>query len=130
MLASLPVLHAKLVVCTRLYLHEHMHLTASIKNKKKVCTYEKGALNNPSLRYYDSGFRSCQFQCAHANTIMSLPSDVDLLLVDINTHFYMSVNWKDQLKEFCDIVVDVSYKMILAHDETRWLSPLRIRFIH
>ena len=34
-----------------------MHLTASTKHRKKVCTYEKmcthkkGALNNPSLRY-------------------------------------------------------------------------------
>ena len=29
-----------------------MRLTASIKPGKYVCAYKKGALNNPSLRYY------------------------------------------------------------------------------
>ena len=42
----------------------------------------------------------------------SLPINVDLLLVDINTHFYMSVKRKDQLKEFCDFV-NVAYKRFL-----------------
>ena len=42
----------------------------------------------------------------------SLPISIDSLLVDINTHFYMSVKRKVQLKEFCDFV-------ILAHVETR-----------
>ena len=55
----------------------------------------------------------------------SLPINVDSLLVDINTHFYMSVKRKDQLKEFCDFV-NVTYKKILAHVETRWLSLLRV----
>ena len=55
----------------------------------------------------------------------SLPIKVDSLLVDINTHFYMSVKRKDQLKEFCDFV-NVTYKKILAHVETRWLSLLRV----
>ena len=45
--------------------------------------------------------------------------------MDINTHFYMSVKHKEQLKEFCDFV-NVTYKKILAHVETRWLSLLRV----
>ena len=55
----------------------------------------------------------------------SLPFNVDSLLVDISTHFYMSVKRKDQLKEFCDFV-NVTYKKILSHVETRWLSLLRV----
>lgn len=55
----------------------------------------------------------------------SLPINADSLLVDINTHFCMSVKRKDQLKEFCDLV-NVGYKKILAHVETRWLSLLRV----
>ena len=57
--------------------------------------------------------------------VKSLPINVDSLLVDINTRFYMSVKRKDQLKEFCDFV-NVTYKKILAHVETRWLSLLRV----
>ena len=57
--------------------------------------------------------------------VKSLPIKVDSLLVDINTHFHMSVKRKDQLKEFCDFV-NVMYKRILAHAETRWLSLLRV----
>lgn len=37
----------------------------------------------------------------------------------------MSVKRKDQLKEFCDFV-NVTYKRILQHVETRWLSLLRV----
>ena len=39
----------------------------------------------------------------------SLPINIDSLLVDLNTHFYMSVK---------------TYKKILGHVETRWLSLL------
>ena len=69
--ASLPVLHAKLVVCTRLYLYEHMRLTASIKHRKKVCAYEKmcayekGALNNPSLWYTADLYYDATNHCRH-----------------------------------------------------------------
>lgn len=55
----------------------------------------------------------------------SLPISVDTLLVDINTHFYLSSKRKEALKDFCDFV-DVTYKRILAHVETRWLSLLRV----
>ena len=55
----------------------------------------------------------------------SLPINIDSLLVDLNTHFYMSVKRKDQLKEFCDFV-NITYKKILGHVETRWLSLLRV----
>ena len=55
----------------------------------------------------------------------SLPIKIDSLMVDINTHFYMSVKRKQQLKEFCTFV-NVTYKKILGHVETRWLSLLRV----
>ena len=57
--------------------------------------------------------------------VKSLHINVDSLLANINTHFYMSIKWKDQLKVFCDFV-NVIYKKILAHVETRWLSLLRV----
>ena len=55
----------------------------------------------------------------------SLPINIDAFLVDINTHFYLSVKWKDQFKDFCDFVND-TYRKILGHVETRWLSLLRV----
>ena len=55
----------------------------------------------------------------------SLPINIDSLLVDVNTHFYMSVKRKDQLKEFCDFV-NITYKKILGHMETRCLNLLRV----
>ena len=51
--------------------------------------------------------------------------NVDSLMIDINTHFYLSVKRKEQLKEFCDFV-NVTYQKILAHVKTRWLSLLRV----
>ena len=42
--------YVKLAAYTWLCLYERMHLTASSKPRKKVCTYKKGAFNNPSLR--------------------------------------------------------------------------------
>ena len=35
-----------------------MRLTASIKPRKYVCAYKKGAPNNPSLRYYYNDWSS------------------------------------------------------------------------
>lgn len=57
--------------------------------------------------------------------VKCLPVNVDSLMVDINTHFYLSVKRKEEFNEFCDFV-DVSYKKILGHVETRWLSLLRV----
>ena len=53
----------------------------------------------------------------------TLPINIDSLLVDINTHFYLSVKRKEEFKGFCDFV-EVNYKKILSHVETRWLSLL------
>ena len=53
--------------------------------------------------------------------IKSLHIYIDSLLVDINTHFYR----KEEFKEFCDFV-NITYKKILVHVETRWLSLLRV----
>ena len=41
----------------------------------------------------------------------------------VNTHFYMSVKRKDLLKDFCDFV-NITYKRILGHVETRCLGLL------
>ena len=56
-------------------------------------------------------------------TIKVLPISNDALLVDINTHFYLSIKKKDEFKSFCEFV-SVTYKQILSHVETRWLSLL------
>lgn len=55
----------------------------------------------------------------------TLPANIDSFLVDINTHFYMSVKRKEEFKSFCDFV-NINYKTILSHVETRWLSLLRV----
>lgn len=57
--------------------------------------------------------------------IKSLHINIDSLLVVINTHFYLSVKRKEEFKEFCDFV-NITYKKILVHVETRWLSLLRV----
>ena len=49
--------------------------------------------------------------------IKVFPSSIDSLLVDINTHFYLSIKRKEEFKSFCEFV-NVSYKQILAHVET------------
>ena len=57
--------------------------------------------------------------------VKTLPTNIDALLVDMNTHFYLSVKCKEEFESLCDFV-NVSYKVILSHVETRWLSLLRI----
>ena len=54
-----------------------------------------------------------------------LPVNIDNLMVDINTHFYLSIKRKEEFKSFCEFV-NVGYKKILSHVETRWLSLLRV----
>ena len=49
--------------------------------------------------------------------IKVLPVSIDALLVDINTHFYLSTKRKVEFKSFCEFV-SVSYKQILSHVET------------
>ena len=65
------------------------------------------------------------------SAMKSLPISVDAFLVDINTHFFLSIKRKEEFKGFCDFV-DVTYRQILAHVETRWLSLLRVigRVLH
>ena len=55
----------------------------------------------------------------------TLPTNIDAFLVDINTFFYLSVKRKEDFKSFCEFV-NISYKNILSHVETRWLSLLRV----
>ena len=57
--------------------------------------------------------------------VKTLPTNVDAFLVDLNTHFYLSVKRKEEFKSFCDFV-SINYKAILSHVETRWLSLLRV----
>ena len=54
----------------------------------------------------------------------SLPIAIDSFLVDINTHFYLRIKRKE-FKEFCDFV-DITYKKVISHVQTRWLSLLRV----
>ena len=56
--------------------------------------------------------------------VKNLPVSIDSLLVDISTHFYLSVKRKEEFKT-CEFV-NVMYKKILSHVETRWLSLLRV----
>lgn len=62
---------------------------------------------------------------ALTSAMRTLPVGVDSILVDINTHFYLSVKRKEEFKEFCEFV-DLTYKKILKHVQTRWLSLLRV----
>ena len=57
--------------------------------------------------------------------VKTLPTNIDAFLVDLNTHFYLSVKRKEEFKSFCDFV-SINYKAILSHVETRWLSLLRV----
>ena len=43
----------------------------------------------------------------------TLPTDIDALLVDINTFFYLSVKRKGEFKSFCEFV-NIGYKSILS----------------
>ena len=45
-------------------------------------------------------------------------------MVDINTHFYLSIKRKEEFKSFCEFV-NVGYKKN-SHVETRWLSLLHV----
>ena len=68
----------------------------------------------------------CQLENLALKAVMkSLPIAIDSFLVSIHTHFYLSIKRKEQFKEICEFV-DVSYKQILKHVETRWLSLLRV----
>ena len=58
------------------------------------------------------------------SAIKVLPVNVDFL-VDINTHFFLSIKRKEEFKSFCEFV-SVSHKQILAHMETRWLNLFRV----
>ena len=55
---------------------------------------------------------------AAKGTTKSLPIPIGSLLVDINTHFYLSVKRKEDLKKFCDFV-NVTYRKVLTHVQTR-----------
>ena len=57
--------------------------------------------------------------------IKVLPVSIDAFLVDINTHFYLSIKRKEEFKSFCEFV-SVLYKDILSHVETRCLTLLRV----
>ena len=57
--------------------------------------------------------------------VKTLPTNIDAFLVDLNTHFYLSVKRKEEFKSFRDFV-NINYKAILSHVEMRWLSLLRV----
>ena len=49
--------------------------------------------------------------------VKTLPTNIDAFLVDISTHFYLSVKRKEDFKSFCEFV-SINYKTILSHVET------------
>ena len=55
----------------------------------------------------------------------SLPIAIDSFLIDINTHFYLSIKRKEEFEDFF-YFVDITYKKVITHVETRWLSLLRV----
>ena len=97
-----------------------------------TCNTMKGKRNGVVRHLMDKQPDMIEFGCichlenlALKSAMKSLPITKDYFLVDINTHFYLSIKRKEELKEFCDFV-DITYKKIIAHVETRWLSLLRV----
>ena len=46
--------------------------------------------------------------------VKTLPTNIDAFLVDINTHFYLSVKRKEEFKSFCEFV---SIMQLQSHSE-------------
>ena len=97
-----------------------------------TCNTMKGVRNGVVRYLRDKQPNLTDFGCichlenlAIKAAIKVLPVNVDTLLVDINTHFYLSIKRKEEFKTFCEFV-NVTYKQILSHVETRWLSLLRV----
>ena len=94
-----------------------------------TCNTRKGLRNgvvrDKQPNYVDLGCICHLENLAIKAAIKVLPVSIDALLVDINTHFYLSIKRKEEFKSFCEFV-NVSYKQILSHVETRWLSLLRV----
>ena len=92
---------------------------------KGLCKGVVRHLRDKQPNYVDLGCICHLENLAIKAAIKVLPVSIDALLVDINTHFYLSIKRKEEFKSFCEFV-SVSYKQILSHVETRWLSLLRV----
>ena len=108
-------------------LYEHLVCFTS-----DTCNTMKGKRNGVVRHLKDKQPHLIDFGCichlenlALKAAMKSLPIAVDSFLVDINTHFYLSIKRKEECKEFCEFV-DITYNKIISHVETRWLSLLRV----
>ena len=97
-----------------------------------TCNIMKGRRNGVVRHLMDKQPDLIDFGCichlenlALKSAMKSLPIATDSFLVDINTHFYLSIKRKEEFKEFCDFV-NIIYKKVITHMETRWLSLLRV----
>ena len=106
-------------------LYEHLVCFTS-----DTCNTMKGKRNGVVRHLKDKQPHLIDFGCichlenlALKAAMKSLPIAVDSFLVDINTHFYLSIKRKEEFKEFCEFV-DITYNKIISHVETRWLSLL------
>ena len=55
-----------------------------------------------------------------------LPINIDAFLVDISTHFYLSINSNEEFINLGVFPVIFQTDSILSHVEMRWLSLLRV----
>ena len=126
---SAAAIFSKIDEClqTRGLVYEHL-----ISFNSDTCNTMKGKRNGVVRHLTDKQPNLIDFGCichlenlALKSAMKSLPISVDTFLVDINSHFYLSIKRKEEFKEFCNFV-NITYKQILAHVETRWLSLLRV----
>lgn len=67
----------------------------------------------------------CHLENLAIEAIIKVPTvHMDNLLLDISTHFYLSIKRNEEFKSSCEFV-NVGYKQILSHGETRWLRLVR-----
>ena len=97
-----------------------------------TCNTMKGVRNGVVHHVKDEQPNLVDFGCichlenlALKASMASLPISIDSFLVSIHMYFYLSIKRKEEFKKFCEFV-DISYKQIMKHVETRWLSLLRV----
>ena len=116
------------LTCTsRGLLYEHL-----VSFNSDTCNTTKGVRNGVVRHLTDKQPNLIDLGCichlenlALKSSMASLPIAIDSFLVSMHTYFYLSIKRKEEFKEFCGFV-NISYKQILKHVETRWLSLIRV----
>lgn len=75
--------------------------------------------NIPKFRSEISVYRNCTLKAA----CDQMPFDVEMIVVKIYSHFYLTTVRVANLKQFCDSV-DVEYRKLLGYCKTRFLELL------